>query len=108
MSDNSPHHSFDIDIKKKLDKDEEDPHYRVIPRNIRHSFLMHAKEGRKAGGFVEAVLANDFATAVSRADTHNINILRNIMWYVCNEIPAPCWGSREQVKQWRQLFEDVP
>lgn len=53
---------------------------------------------QKPGGFVTAVLQNDLVAAVMLKD-ENIN-LKDIVYYVCNEIPAPCWGNKTKMADW--------
>jgi hypothetical protein len=52
------------------------------------------------GGFLLAVLRNDFRYAVERADVHNAPRLLSIVRWLYNHAPAPCWGSAEKVGQW--------
>lgn len=54
----------------------------------------------RPGGFLCAVLMNDLAEAISRADSRTIGELLVICKYVYNCLPAPCWGSKEKVEAW--------
>ena len=60
----------------------------------------YARHGVPTGGFLKAVLANDLAQAVGRADEESIVELRDIVRYVYNHLPATCWGSYERVEEW--------
>jgi hypothetical protein len=47
----------------------------------------HCYEGRPLGGFLSAVVRNDFIDACCRADKTNIKCLRLYAWFMWNEIP---------------------
>lgn len=73
-----------------------------IPDLLVHSLLKHICQGQKVGGFLTAVLVNDFMEAVSRADPENIKILRSYQRFLHNATPADCYGSPAKVKAWRE------
>lgn len=52
----------------------------------------------KPGSFVEAVLSNDLADAMARADIDNRAKLFEIVGYVFRYVPMHLWGSREKVR----------
>lgn len=60
----------------------------------------YANERIATGGFLASVLRNDLAEAVTRADGTSLAYLREIVWYVHNEMPADCHGSPERVAAW--------
>ena len=68
--------------------------------NIRQALDKYAAEGRPIGGFLAAVLSNDLMNAIGRADEENRRDLFEICAYVYNDLPAPCHGSREKVREW--------
>lgn len=72
----------------------------TIPERILESLNAYAKEGRPTGGFLRAVLENNLSEAFGRADEENRKCLFEIVSYVYNELPIPCWGSPEKVKAW--------
>ncbi len=72
------------------------------PDNIRESIDAFVMDGRPVGGFVESVLANNLALAVTRADERNIRALREIVLYVLYKVPTPAWGSIERVRAWSE------
>jgi hypothetical protein len=47
------------------------------------------------GGFMTAVLENDLAMAMGKADEGARENLFDIIKYLWNECPAHCWGSKE-------------
>lgn len=72
----------------------------MIPENIKQSLDKYAKDKRPTGGFLRSVLENNLSDAVCKADMFNLSILKNIVLYVNNDMPSPCWGSPKKVKEW--------
>jgi hypothetical protein len=52
------------------------------------------------GGFLYAVLCDDFTDAVGRADSTNKKHLDDWAKWLFNDIPASAWGDEESVKAW--------
>lgn len=67
----------------------------------------YAEHHTPTGSFLKAVLENDLAAAVGRADEDNLRDIKEIVQYVYWEIPSPCWGNPEKVKKWLKGGEDV-
>jgi len=61
---------------------------------------MYVEEGVPTGDFLRAILTNNLAYAVFRADSKNYARLKEIVQFVYWELPAPCWGSRDKVDTW--------
>jgi len=61
-------------------------------------------EARPTGDFLRAVLENDLKEAFGRADLENTEAMAEIMRFLYNHAPANCWGSVENVKNWRGVF----
>ena len=76
----------------------------LIPPAIKSALDGHAKHGRDTGGLTAAVLHNDLANAIARADSESMAALRYIVQYACDELPSACWGSREKAAAWRAKF----
>ena len=77
-----------------------------VPEHTRNSLRMYVEEGYDPGGFVTAVLCNNLIDAVSRADSVNINHLRDITMFVYNRMPGGSWGSKEKMAAWvKQVWE---
>ena len=53
------------------------------------------------GGFLTAVLCNDLAKAVSKADDRNVELIPNYVRLLYNHAPMDCWGDDETVDNWR-------
>lgn len=73
--------------------------YRV-PEDIRDSLALYVEHRIQPGGFLTAVLENDLREACGRADEENRHRLFDIVCYIYNELPAPCWGDRGAVHRW--------
>lgn len=56
--------------------------------------------GLPPGGFLSAVLRNDFMEAAGRADDSNQRKLHQWAKIVYNDIPRQCHGSAEAVSKW--------
>jgi hypothetical protein len=71
-----------------------------VPAKLLESLRAYVIERRVCGGFLMAVLRNDFHTAIGQADPESLASIREIAWYVANALPSDCWGSPEKVKAW--------
>lgn len=67
---------------------------------IKQSLERYAEHRIEPGGFLTAVLKNDLAGALGRADDINKHRLYEIVKYIWNELPSECWGSPEKVEKW--------
>ena len=74
--------------------------YSVIPQDAIEALKRYVDKHIQPGGFLTAVLENDLTMAVGLADFHNIGIIPTYAYYVYNELPMKCWGSKEKVKEW--------
>jgi len=76
-----------------------------VPNSIAQAFIDHALYGRGLahGGFVKALMDNDFVNAVCRADSENGENLRGIALFMYNYLPEGSWGSMEKAKEWEGL-----
>lgn len=57
-------------------------------------------EGLEPGSFLTAVICNDLAAAVGRADAENLRNLPAYVAYFYNMAPSPCWKSKKQMDWW--------
>ena len=67
---------------------------------VKESLDRYANDHLATGGFLRAVLANDLAGAVGRADLDNTFALVDIVRYIWNQLPSECHGSYEAVDRW--------
>ena len=72
----------------------------TIPPDVRLALDSYAKDRRPPGGFLTAVLENNLARSLARADDESYKMLAEIVRYMVWEIPGECWGSREKVTKW--------
>jgi hypothetical protein len=82
------------------------PEYtKKIPAPILHALQRYAATGAGTGHFVDAVLRNDLFDAVAHADAESLAALREIIWYVYNQLDGRCWGPKHinsiEVTEWR-------
>lgn len=52
------------------------------------------------GGFVYAMLCNDFVGAAMRADSWNREKLYDYASWLANRMPPAAWGDKETVDEW--------
>lgn len=71
-----------------------------IPPHTKQAIDDYVQKGLPPGGFVSAVLENDLANAIGRADVVNKQFIAQIVAYVHLEIPAACHGSIGAVTTW--------
>lgn len=72
----------------------------MIPQHTLDSLNRYVQHRIMPGGFLFAVLTNDLFSAVSRADSQNLEALPEIVQYIYNKIPSDAWGSRDIVWQY--------
>lgn len=72
----------------------------MIPAQIKFAIDYWALDARIPGDFVKSLLENNLHKAVIGADPESLANLKDIVLYVVNEIPAPCWGSPEKMEKW--------
>lgn len=71
-----------------------------IPGYMMPGLQRYIEHGVLPGGFLQAVLRNDFREAVVHADAQNMPNLKAYCIYLYNEAPGPCHGSPEKVAAW--------
>lgn len=77
--------------------------YADAPAHILDGINRYVLNGIEPGSFVKAVLSNDLAGALTRADTASWRGIHDILEYCRCEIPAICWGSPARVKLWQGM-----
>ena len=71
-----------------------------IPEYMMSGLERYITKHIEPGGFLMAVLQNDFNNACALADGWNAANLKAYMGYLNNVAPNACWGSPEKVKAW--------
>lgn len=74
--------------------------YSDLPKHMQGAARRYVEDGIEPGGFLTALLANDFMGAFGRADTENVAALKNWARWIYNEAPNGCHGSYECVTDW--------
>lgn len=87
-------------IKEAIEKGFEEY---FLPDYMLSGILLYVFEGIAPGGFLTAVLENDFQEACMRADHNNVQCLHGWAMLTYNRLPAACHGNREKVGAWRGL-----
>ncbi len=72
-----------------------------LPFNLRPGLVRHVLIGQPTGDFLFALLSNDLADTVGRADPESLATLRELVRFVRTCTPPLCHGSRAAVKAWR-------
>lgn len=83
------------------------PYYPGVSNIVIDSLNLYVNNRCCPGGFLTAVLENDLAGAIVRADSHNKMTLNQIVGYICNYLPSSCWGSPEKVHAWLNTEKPV-
>lgn len=78
--------------------------YPQIPPPLYEGLDLYAKHGIETGSFLRAVLENDLAEAVIRADAQSLLCLPHLVTYIALEMPPTCHGSAERVQAWLTQF----
>ena len=78
--------------------------WELIPYHMQGAMRNWIERGWEPGSFLKAVLENDLFSAVSRADDVNRNRLMDYVRFLYNYAPADCYGSPENVRQWKKRF----
>lgn len=87
-------------MKAEHDKAWAAAEYPRIRPNMLDSLYRYIEDGCPTGDFLRAVLSNDLKESFGRADEQNRETLFDIVSFLYNEAPAPCWGSPDLVKAW--------
>lgn len=77
-----------------------------IPSYMHDAVRRYALEHLPGGGFLMAVLRNDLAGAVRRADSTNREALTRWVEFVYTFLPAQSHGSPDAVKKWLALRKE--
>jgi hypothetical protein len=74
----------------------------AIPESTKQSLKEYIERGVPVGSFLHAVLSNDLANAVFKADRSNRLVLPDIMYWIHENAPDASWGSEAKVIRWIQ------
>jgi hypothetical protein len=82
-------------VKARINK-----HIHLIPEHMHDGVLNYVFDFVEPGGFLTAVLENDLAGAVARADHINIHAIAEWGQFLMWAMPRAAWGSPEAVNEW--------
>jgi len=71
-----------------------------IPERMRDSITRYIEDKIAPGDFLSAVIMNNLAEAIGRADDENIRNLPAYVNFFYNHAPSQCWGSPEKMATW--------
>lgn len=71
-----------------------------LPLNALLDMYAYATSHSKVGGFLEAVISNDLALSVQRADSENVVLLPQYAVVLRHCFPAEAWGSKKAYDRW--------
>ncbi len=74
--------------------------YERLPEGLRGGMQRYIEQGVPPGHFLTAALTNDLRGACERADDVNRHLLWEIVNWLYNEAPSPCWGSPAKFDAW--------
>ncbi len=69
------------------------------------SLALYVDEGVPPSPFIRAVLENDLEAAV-RLCPGSLELLRDVVEWLCEEAPQECFGSPKIVKEWLALMRE--
>lgn len=76
-----------------------------IPPLVLEGLIAWGKKERPVGDFLTAFLSNDLKVAIGRADENSLAAFRDMMLFMCNELPSQCHGSHEKVSLWAKEIQ---
>ena len=74
--------------------------YDLIPSHMMTSLRLYVDEGQRVGGFLMALLSNDLAKTMYRADDVNIDLIFLYIQYLTWKCPYASYGSPQKVEDW--------
>jgi hypothetical protein len=74
--------------------------YSELPEHMRDGMRRYLEKGIEPGGFLLAVLENDFMGAVTRADPVNLHRLLDYVHWLYHHAPPASYGNRQKVRDW--------
>ena len=74
--------------------------YDNIPPHTRDAARLYVEHGIQPGSFLTAVICNDLAGAIGRADDMNAAAMQDWVNFFYNDTPSTCWGSPAKFNAW--------
>ena len=76
----------------------------VVPTHLQPGLVRWIEEGVRPGGFLSAVLANDLAKAMVRADELSLVGLPALSRFISTNAPIGSFGSPKALENWPQFI----
>jgi len=74
-----------------------------IPVYMRKPLVVYLIDGYRPGGFLAAVISNNFKEVCGRADDTNRNFLVSYAYVMVHGLPAHAQGSDERYEKWIEM-----
>lgn len=71
-----------------------------LPHYMASALYNYVEHGIDGGGFLKAVLCNNLEESFRRADINNKQCLKEWCKVLTWCVPAACWGSSRNVRDW--------
>jgi hypothetical protein len=76
-----------------------------IHEPLRGALQRYIEHGVLFGDFLYAMLTNNLTMTFQKADSENVKKVQEILTFIYQELPGPCWGSEERVESWVKGFQ---
>lgn len=80
--------------------------YHLIPSHMREGITIYVLDGIRPGGFLQALLCNDFLAACAHADLENSFALHGWGRFLYNHVPAAAFGSPDNYLEWKGITDE--
>lgn len=91
------------DLQRARDALAERLRRRNLPEHGITTLVGYVVDGWNPGGFMQAVLSNDFIHAAMHADGTNRHHLFDYAVAMHNDLPHGCWGTPDAVIHWLDI-----
>ncbi len=81
--------------------------YSGLPGRYQTTMQRYLEDGIEPGSACRAILENDLAMAIGRADSDTLRQLPQIVKWLWNEIPEGAWGSKARVSGWMRAQREA-
>jgi hypothetical protein len=85
---------------KVMEKDKLAGIFANAPSHMVEGLLEYVLLGTRQGGFLNALLRNDFMKAMTKADDVNLRRIHDWAIVLYNYVPSGCYGSDQKVDNW--------
>jgi hypothetical protein len=75
-----------------------------IPNKVQVALTAFVEHGVPVDDFLYAVLSNNLYSAVSCANVEEQKALKDIVSWINDYAPSPCWGAEAKVLRWVEIY----